>query len=335
MKNCPPTVAHVVKGDKFGACECPKNKLEQKEMGLKPYDSVVESLMYTQVCTLPDIAYITGTLGGYQSNPGKEHWKSAKKEVLWRSHKQELTTTSTIMVEYVACYHAASHAILLRNIVSGLKLSVMVRKRRTELPGAGESSEPQGAAGAQRPPAQQQQQPQPQQQRPPGQQQPQQRPQAQYQQPPQPQQQGGYQGRGRGGPGPQGGYQGGPPQGGRGYAPRGPPPQGRGGVVHQQYPGGQPQQQGRGAGPQQQQQAPRGIAPSQRAAGSGPVYAPTPELHQATQAPQQPGVTMQPVRAESSAGSSSNQPVHEAMAQLKPPSAAQQEETMVQAAPAS
>ena len=41
---------------------------------------------------------------------------------------------------------------------------------------------------------------------------------------------------------------------------------------------------------------------------------------------------MQPVRAESSAGSSSNQPVHEAMAQLKPPSA---EETAVQAAPAS
>ena len=41
---------------------------------------------------------------------------------------------------------------------------------------------------------------------------------------------------------------------------------------------------------------------------------------------------MQPVRAETSAGSSSNQPVHEAMAQLKPPSV---EETAVQAAPAS
>ncbi|PWA72249.1 Argonaute/Dicer protein, PAZ [Artemisia annua] len=67
-------------------------------------------------------------------------------------------------------------------------------------------------------------------------------------------------------------------------------------------------------------------------AGSGPVYAPTPELHQATQASKQPWVTMQPVRAESSAGSSSNPPVHEAMAQLKPPSA---EETAVLAAPAS
>ncbi|GKB64921.1 hypothetical protein Tco_0921107, partial [Tanacetum coccineum] len=41
--------------------------------------------------------------------------------ISWRSREQELTTTSTMMAEYVACYHAASHAILLRNLVSGLK----------------------------------------------------------------------------------------------------------------------------------------------------------------------------------------------------------------------
>ncbi|PWA86715.1 hypothetical protein CTI12_AA138400 [Artemisia annua] len=76
-------------------------------------------------------------------------------------------------------------------------------------------------------------------------------------------------------------------KGGRGWVRKGPPPQGRGGVAPQQYPGGQPQQQqhGRGGGPQQQKQAPRGITPSQHGAGSGPVFAPTPELHQATQAP--------------------------------------------------
>ncbi|GJZ94201.1 kinase-like domain-containing protein [Tanacetum coccineum] len=32
-----PTIAPVVKGDKFGAYQCPKNKLEQEEMRLKPY----------------------------------------------------------------------------------------------------------------------------------------------------------------------------------------------------------------------------------------------------------------------------------------------------------
>nr|GEW50049.1 putative zinc finger, CCHC-type [Tanacetum cinerariifolium] len=78
MQNCSPIVTHVVKGDKFGAYECPKNKLEQKEMRLKPYAFVVGSLTYAQVCTHP-VAYITGTLRRYQSNPGKEHWKAAKK----------------------------------------------------------------------------------------------------------------------------------------------------------------------------------------------------------------------------------------------------------------
>ncbi|GKA67352.1 putative RNA-directed DNA polymerase [Tanacetum coccineum] len=146
MQNCSPTIAPVVK---------------------------VGSLTYAQVCTRPDIAYITGMLGRYQSNSGKEHWKAAKKvlrylqgtknsiltyrktdnlEVVgyldsdfakckdssrstsgyifmlsggllsWRSHKQELTTTSTMMAEYVACYHATSHAILLRNLISGQKV---------------------------------------------------------------------------------------------------------------------------------------------------------------------------------------------------------------------
>ncbi|GJS91269.1 ulp1 protease family, C-terminal catalytic domain-containing protein [Tanacetum coccineum] len=46
--------------------------------------------------------------------------------ISWRSREQELTTTSTMMAEYVACYHAASHAILLRNLVSRLKISIQI-----------------------------------------------------------------------------------------------------------------------------------------------------------------------------------------------------------------
>jgi len=44
-----------------------------------PYASVVGSLMYAQVCTRLDIAYITGMLGRYLSNPGMDHWKAAKR----------------------------------------------------------------------------------------------------------------------------------------------------------------------------------------------------------------------------------------------------------------
>ena len=44
-----------------------------------PYTSAVVSLMYAQVRTRLDIAYIVGMLGRYLSNPGMDHWKAAKR----------------------------------------------------------------------------------------------------------------------------------------------------------------------------------------------------------------------------------------------------------------
>ncbi|KAL0447563.1 UNVERIFIED_CONTAM: Secreted RxLR effector protein [Sesamum latifolium] len=44
-----------------------------------PYASAIGSLMYAQVCTRPDIAFAVGMLGRYQSNPGLDHWRAAKK----------------------------------------------------------------------------------------------------------------------------------------------------------------------------------------------------------------------------------------------------------------
>lgn len=38
-----------------------------------PYASVVGNLMYAQVCTIPDLAFVVGLLGRFQSNPGIEH----------------------------------------------------------------------------------------------------------------------------------------------------------------------------------------------------------------------------------------------------------------------
>jgi hypothetical protein len=35
--------------------------------------------MYAQTCTRPDISFAVGMLGRYQSNPGMDHWKAAKK----------------------------------------------------------------------------------------------------------------------------------------------------------------------------------------------------------------------------------------------------------------
>ncbi|XP_071905715.1 secreted RxLR effector protein 161-like [Coffea arabica] len=79
MKHCSSIAAPIVKGEKFSLDQCPKNELERKEMDRILYASLVGSLMYAQVCTRPDIAFIVGMLGRYQSNPEKDHWKSAKR----------------------------------------------------------------------------------------------------------------------------------------------------------------------------------------------------------------------------------------------------------------
>ncbi|RVX00967.1 Retrovirus-related Pol polyprotein from transposon TNT 1-94 [Vitis vinifera] len=43
--------------------QCPQNDDEREEMRIIPYSSLVSSLMYAQVCTRPDIAFVVGMLG--------------------------------------------------------------------------------------------------------------------------------------------------------------------------------------------------------------------------------------------------------------------------------
>jgi len=79
MHNCSTTAAPIVKGDKFGLFQSPRNQIESDQMKSIPYASAVGSIMYAQVCTRPDLAFVTGMLGRYQSNPGMDHWKGVKK----------------------------------------------------------------------------------------------------------------------------------------------------------------------------------------------------------------------------------------------------------------
>ena len=73
IKNCSPSVAPILKGERFDLNQCPKNDFEREHMNIS-YAS-----MYAQVCTKPDIAFPIGVLGRYQSNPGIDHWRAAKK----------------------------------------------------------------------------------------------------------------------------------------------------------------------------------------------------------------------------------------------------------------
>jgi hypothetical protein len=44
-----------------------------------PYASAFGSLMYAQLCTRPDFAFMTGMLDRYQKNPYISHWNGIKK----------------------------------------------------------------------------------------------------------------------------------------------------------------------------------------------------------------------------------------------------------------
>ena len=63
MKNCLPSVALIVKGDRFNLNQCSKNEFEREQMKNILYILVVGSIMYVQVCTRLDIAFTVNILG--------------------------------------------------------------------------------------------------------------------------------------------------------------------------------------------------------------------------------------------------------------------------------
>ena len=68
MHACKPLPATIVKGDSFREFQCPRNQYETDQMKAVPYSSVIGSLLYAQVCTHPDLAFVTGLLGRYLRN---------------------------------------------------------------------------------------------------------------------------------------------------------------------------------------------------------------------------------------------------------------------------
>jgi hypothetical protein len=78
MHACNHASAPIVKGDKYVSFQSPKNQYEIDQLRSIPYASIVEILMYAQVCTRSDLAFVTEMLGRYQKSPGKEHWNGIK-----------------------------------------------------------------------------------------------------------------------------------------------------------------------------------------------------------------------------------------------------------------
>ncbi|CAM8928896.1 unnamed protein product [Rhodiola kirilowii] len=63
---------------KMTAEQCPKNESELEHMSSVPYANVVGCLMYSMVCTRPDIAHSVSMISRFMSKPGKAHWDAVK-----------------------------------------------------------------------------------------------------------------------------------------------------------------------------------------------------------------------------------------------------------------
>jgi hypothetical protein len=93
MHKCNVSPSPIVKGDKFGEYQCPKNQYEKNKMKSVPYVSAIESIMYAQVYTRHDLAFTTGMLGRYQKNPNIDHWKAVKKALRYLQGTKGLMLT--------------------------------------------------------------------------------------------------------------------------------------------------------------------------------------------------------------------------------------------------
>ena len=65
MQSCSSVKVPIVKSDIFSKAQCPPNDIERDQMKVAPYSSMVGSLMYAQVCTRLDIAFVFSVLGRY------------------------------------------------------------------------------------------------------------------------------------------------------------------------------------------------------------------------------------------------------------------------------
>ncbi|GJV49057.1 retrovirus-related pol polyprotein from transposon TNT 1-94 [Tanacetum coccineum] len=63
---------------KLSKKQAPKTEASRRRMAKDPYVSAVGSVMYTMVCTRPDIAHAVGVVSRFMSNPGREHWEAVK-----------------------------------------------------------------------------------------------------------------------------------------------------------------------------------------------------------------------------------------------------------------
>ncbi|GKB57971.1 retrovirus-related pol polyprotein from transposon TNT 1-94 [Tanacetum coccineum] len=115
---------------KLSKKQAPKTEASRRRMAKVPYASAVGSVMYTMVCTRPDIAHVVGVVSRFTSNPGRKHWEAVKwllrylkvggTTVSWMSRIQKCVAMSTTEAEYMAIAEAGKELVWLKNFLEEL-----------------------------------------------------------------------------------------------------------------------------------------------------------------------------------------------------------------------
>jgi hypothetical protein len=84
---------YIVNDDKYEGFQSPKDQYGIDQIKLVTYALAVGSLIYAQIYTRPDLAFVTGILGKYQKNPGISHWNGIKKPLRYIQCTNDLMLT--------------------------------------------------------------------------------------------------------------------------------------------------------------------------------------------------------------------------------------------------
>jgi ATP-binding cassette subfamily B (MDR/TAP) protein 1 len=79
MQDSKPISTPLLINFKLSSSISPSNEAERMEMSRVPYASVVGSLMFSMICTRPDIAQAVTAVSRYMTNLGIEHWNTIKR----------------------------------------------------------------------------------------------------------------------------------------------------------------------------------------------------------------------------------------------------------------
>ena len=78
MKNSKKGYLSIGQGISLSKSDCPTTPQEREHICRILYALTVGSIMYTMICTRPDMAFSLGIVSRYQSDPDENHWKVVK-----------------------------------------------------------------------------------------------------------------------------------------------------------------------------------------------------------------------------------------------------------------